>query len=481
MRRLFIALFLTVSLLVAVGPAFAQDGDTPLTPQQILEQVEALAESADQSADAAQDATELAFNLLGIFEAVSVAITIVAAAAGLFGLGQLNTAQSSLTKAREEVEQEILEIREQFESDLDKRREEFETLSDRLMEIVEKQRRDAANSTLATALLSFGERQYRAADFVGAVNTYRRALELDANNPVTHYRLGYVYNAQGELEDAEKHYKLSLDIDAKFAPSIVALGYVYRRMGQNMEGIDREQLLNLAEQQMLKGLKMSPKLVDEDGESWWGALGGLYRRRGQIAQAIFAYEQATSVTPHSSYPFSNLATLYGDENNVEGMLAMFKRVEKLAFAEVQADVDNYWGYFDLLTAQLANGHIQQAEDILPSVLETVPPDAAYAFDSLKDTLNRVADVLHDRPQARHIRDFIQRIDTYVERRGQAPAALLNLRRPEDTTEINVDGSSVDAVAAMAQAPEDAVEQMDTDTDEAEAPEETPVPAEEEDD
>ncbi len=458
MRRIIIALLLSLSLLIAGGTVFAQDDDTPAqTPEEILEEVRGLAQ-------AAQDATDLAFNLLGIFEAVSVAITIVAAVAGLFGINQLNTAQSSLTKAREEVEQEIIEIRGQFEADLAKRREEFDTLSTRLMEIVEQQRREAANSTLATALLSFGERQYRAADFVGAVNTYRRALELDANNPVTHYRLGYVYNAQGELDDAEKHYKLSLEIDEAFAPSIVALGYVYRRMGQNMDGIDREQLLNLAEYQMLKGLKMSPKLVDEDGESWWGALGGLYRRRGQVAQAIFAYEQATSVTPHSSYPFSNLAALYGDENNIDGMLAMFKRVERLAFAEVQAEVDNYWGYFDLLTAQLANGHVQEAEDILPSVLETVPSDAAYAFDSLKETLHRVANFLHDRPQAAAMRDFVQRIDAYVEKRGEGPAALLDLQRPEDTAEINVDGTSVDTVFAMGQSLEDAVAAIESSDD-----------------
>ncbi|MEO0562578.1 MAG: tetratricopeptide repeat protein, partial [Chloroflexota bacterium] len=332
------------------------------------------------------------------------------------------------------VEQELVDIRSQIQTDLETRREEFDQLSNRLLGIVEQQRREAANATLATALLSFGERQYRAADYVGSVNTYKRALALDNNNPVTFYRLGYVYTSQGELPAAEEHLQKSLEIDEDFAPAMVALGFVYRKMGEKLaKGIERETRFNMAEQLMLKGLTVSPKLVDEDGESWWGALGGLYRRRGQTEQAVTAYEQATQVTPHSSYPFSNLATLYGLENNIEGMLRMFKRVERLAAAEVQAEVDNYWGYFDLLTSQLANGHILEAEEILPSVLETVPPDAAYAFDVLKDTLRRVAKTLHDYPQSNAILKFIERIDEYVKQRNANASDDPLATRPEDTS------------------------------------------------
>ncbi len=450
MRRSMILVGLA-ALFLFTAVVIAQDEPTPPppSPEAILDEIHivatAVAENtslAESSAASAEEATELAFNLLGIFEAISVAITVVAAAAGVFGVGRLISAESSLTQAREEVEKEILAIREQFETDLEHRRNEFDSLSESLMQIVEKQQQESANATLATALLSFGERQYRAADYVGAVNTYRRALELDNNNPVTFYRLGYVYTSQGELEAAEEHLKKSLSIDDNFAPAMVALGFVYRKMGEKLEqGIEREQRFNLGEKLMLEGLKISPKLVDEDGESWWGALGGLYRRRGQVDQATYAYEQATMVTPHSSYPFSNLATLYGRENKVEDMLRMFKRVERLAFAEVQAEVDNYWGYFDLLTAQLANGYIEKAEDVLPSVLETVPNDAAYAFDVLKDTLRRVAGVLHDYPHADDILKFIDRIDDYLLKRNQDPTRIIINIRPEDAEAVNVDGNT----------------------------------------
>lgn len=429
-KHLMLAIVVMIMLLIPFGAAFAQD-DQALTPAQ-LEELDRLAREAAAEEIAALN--DLAFNLLGIFEAVSVAITIIGAGLGVIGFGRLISAEGNLNKAREEIEQEIVAIREQFNNDLEQRRQEFESFTTELTEAVEQQRREAVNATLATALLSFGERQYKASDYVGAVNTYKRSLELDNNNPVTYYRLGYVYTTQGDLDGAEEQFTKSLAIDDAFAPAIVALGHVYRRKGQKLEeGIEREMLFNQAEKQMLAGLKISPKLIDDDGESWWGSLGGLYRRRGQIKQAIYAYEQATTVTPHSSYPFGNLATLYGSERNTEAMLRMYKRVEKLARAEVQAEVDNFWGYFDLLTAQLALGHTAEAEDILPSVVETVPLNAAYAFDMLVETLERAGNYLEGYPQSNALFTFAKRIKQYAENRSNlTPGSALDLP-PEDTS------------------------------------------------
>jgi tetratricopeptide (TPR) repeat protein len=165
---------------------------------------------------------------------------------------------------------------------------------------------------------------------------------------------------------------------------MAALGYVYRRMGDQMEaGVEQDMMYNKAEQNFLKALKDSPKLMDEDSESWWGSLGGLYRRRGQIKQAIQAYERCAEVTPHSSYPFSNLALLYMQTHDREKMLKTYQRVEKLA------EVDNYWAYADLIVARLALGKVKETEDILETALETAPPDSPYTLESLLDTLSRL--------------------------------------------------------------------------------------------
>ena len=410
--------------------------ETPalLSSAELMQMMEQLTFTADGTlaqaelavAEAAR-AQDLAFNLLGIFEAISFVVTVGGAILGLVGFQRLLSAQNSLTEARDEVEKELKEIRNSYEADQQARRDEFKQLSDRILSTVQQQQTDSRNATLASSLLSFGERQYKASDYEGAIETYKRSLALDSNNPVTYYRIGYVQAAQGQLQEAEASLLRSLEIEGEFAPAIVTLGLTYRRMGEKMErGIERERMLNQGELYMLRGLAMSSKLVDEDGESWWGALGGLYRRRQQTDQAIYAYQQATIVTPHSSYPFGNLANLYGQINNIDEMLRMYQRVERLADAEVQAQVDNFWGYFDLLTSQLALGHVEKAIVILPQVVESVPNTADYAFSVLHDTLSRVATLLKEYPQSLYLATVSQMLEEYGKTRSLvSPSEAMN--------------------------------------------------------
>ncbi len=344
MRRIVIAICCLGLLSMTTWAAFAQD-DPPGAPQD--DPLATAVAEAQAAAEDAEAAAELAFNLLGIFEAISVAITVVGAALGAFGFVRLLSAESNLEQTSKQIKEEteetsrrILQETEKLFEDLDKRTKEFDALRENfqhqfdelrnsIQHQVDEQRNAAREATLASTLLSFGDRQYKATDYAGAAETFRRALDLDPNNPVIYYRLGYVLTYQGELEAALQNHRKSLEIDENFAPAMVALGFAYRRIGQKMDpGIEQSEMYNQAEQWMLKGLKVSPRLIDEEGESWWGALGGLYSRREQISQAINAYEQAKVVTPYSSYPFGNLATLYGRESRVDDMLAMYARVEK---------------------------------------------------------------------------------------------------------------------------------------------------------
>jgi tetratricopeptide (TPR) repeat protein len=162
--------------------------------------------------------------------------------------------------------------------------------------------------------------------------------------------------------------------------------------------------------------------VDDDGESWWGSLGGLYRRRGQIDQAIFAYNKAAEVDPNSSYAFSNLALLYMQRNEAEKMVDTYHQVERLAQAEVQADVDNYWAYADLLTSRLALKKLTEAETTLPYIFTTAPVDSPYALEVLIDTLKRLEKVL-DREHASRVQDYIDRIDAHAKEQAKAREAM----------------------------------------------------------
>ncbi len=398
LAQLVTAVLLAAAVLVGGTPARAQDNTPPpaptADPAALATQAAADVALAEDLNNRADTALGYAYDLFGLFEGITaiigLAIPVIIGVGGFIGFRRILQAEGEVKGAQQRLDS----VRERFEQEMQARQRELDALQKQLLVVAEEQRQRSARATLAQALLPIGERQYRAKDFTGAINTYQRALELDLDNPNTHYRLGYVYVQSGMLDKAESHLQRALEIDTQFAPALATLGYVYRRIGEKMdEGMERSQILNRAESYLLEALKISPRLVDDDGESWWGSLGGLYRRRGQVDQAIHAYDQASTVTPQSSYPFSNLALLYVQKRDRAGMLRTYKRVEQLALAEVQADVDNYWAYSDLLTSRMALGKYADAELTLEQVFDTTPKDSPYVLDMLVDTLSRLKEAL----------------------------------------------------------------------------------------
>lgn len=256
------------------------------------------------------------------------------------------------------------------------------------------QQREVANTILALALLPLGERQYQSKDMAGALDTYTRALELSPKNPAIHYRLGYIYAQKGELDTADKHLKEALKIDPAFNPALAALGYVHRRRAEDsLRGAYRERHFHDAERLLLKALYTSPRLLNEEGDSWWVTLGGLYRDRGQYTRAVEAYRRAIRITPYSSYPLANLALYEGMNDDSNAMIQSFREVERLSRQKIRATPEDYWPYADLLLARLALGKIQEAEETLNIILRILPHDLAYAGPRLVSALETLAHMM----------------------------------------------------------------------------------------
>ncbi|MGQ9887336.1 MAG: tetratricopeptide repeat protein [Aggregatilineales bacterium] len=418
MRLLSLFFVLCLLMPLAAAPALAQDTAPPPDPQPPISQdalrAEAAAERAESAAarvesDAArvlEDASrsvEIASSLLNLFEAFGAVVALVVLLAGAYGFSQI----TALGRARVRFEQEMQEARESLRVLERETQERFNALRAELAASTD-------GAALALSYLPLGERQYKFRDYAGALDFYHRANSLDADNPIIHFRLGYVYTQSGRLEEAEHYLKLALQREPDFAPALAALGYVYRRMGEKLDREDPQRyiLLNQAEGLLLRALNAAPKLVDDDGESWWGSLGGLYRRRGQIDEAISAYRKAAEVVPQSSYALSNLALLYADRADRSQMVETYRKVESLAHGEVRADPDNYWAWADLLTARLALHKPEEAEAALTEVFTTAPAESPYALDSLTDTLERLLKAL-DGEAAAHVESCVARIRAFA--------------------------------------------------------------------
>lgn len=391
--------------------------------------------AADQAAfalDAADASVARADSMLNQFQTLEAVISIIGFAlpallvVGAFiGLNRLNSAQKEVEGFRQVLDQQIAEAKAstsaeieaakaQLDAEMARRQQELDSLRESAQAV----RNEAARARLASALLPLGEQQYKAADLAGAIFTYERALQLDDRNPVTYYRLGYVYNRIGQFERALDQLAAALDIDKDFMPAKAAIGYTYRRMAEALPQGDnqRELLFSEAEHRLRDALNQQPTLVDDDGESWWGSLGGLYKRRNQSDLAKDAYRRACKVTPHSSYPFMNLAVLEMKDGNRDAMLRAFQHVERVARAETQAQAGNYYGLADLMTAQLALGKPAEAEDTMQALFDIVPANE-NVLDLELDTLRAMLSVLEGDSVAPHIAQTIERIEVEQARRA----------------------------------------------------------------
>ena len=424
MKPMYRCFWLLLLILLLVVPVTAQES-TPAVPTEIPEDMpqeaaeilataqalvattEARLDSVEVAAQRVEGGVDMAFNLLGLFEAIGFLVTFAAGVAALIGIPRFIAAQNELQAARKRFDEEIDASRDRLVREAAENEAQLNALRADL-------KQSTRNETLALSFLPLGESQYKSGDFKGALSMYGRALELDGNNPIIRYRMGYVYTQSGQLEEAEKNLKLALDIEKDFAPALAVLGYTYRRMAERMEeGVERHLLNNQAEQLLLRALALSPRLVDDDGESWWGSLGGLYRRRGQIDQAIYAYTKAGEVMPNSSYAFSNLALLYMQKGERENMINTYRKVEQLALGEIQSDADNYWANADWLTASLALNKMDQAERALQAVRTTAPMDSSYALESQMDTMGRLAKALEP-AHAQVVQTYIDQLAVFTE-------------------------------------------------------------------
>ncbi|MCB9461262.1 MAG: tetratricopeptide repeat protein [Anaerolineaceae bacterium] len=400
MRRIGVWFLLSVMFFALASASLAQES-TATPSSSSSNEITVSNDVFQELLDRVETAEGRAFNLLGVYEAIgqaitvgSVLITVLGILGGAAGVSQVVSARRELTESSEQLKEEAAQLRKQFDEEIRMKEAQLDTLRKQLEEAAAEERQATSNALLANALIPLGERQYKTGDYTGAMNTYVRALELDQANPVVHQRLAYVYTQMGELKAAESHYQIAIDQENKFAPALAGLGFVYRRMAEKLDdSIERDRMMLKAEDMLLQALDISPRLIDDDGESWWGVLGGLYKRNGNIERAINAYERATEITPQSSYGMGNLALLYMRKKDSEKMIETYERVEHIAMKEADQEQGNFWGYADLVVSRFALGKIEEAEQALKIAVAIAPFDSPYMLSSLADTLRELTDVV----------------------------------------------------------------------------------------
>ncbi|MDQ7034710.1 MAG: hypothetical protein Q9P01_07705 [Anaerolineae bacterium] len=118
-------------------------------------------------------------------------------------------------------------------------------------------------------------------------NTTETGDEGTISTPVSFYYVGYIRTQRNDVVNAEKALLSALELDSQFYHAMAALGYVYRRIGETTaDPSEKNQYYRKSETYLKRALAADDRLVDADGESWYGSLAGLYRRMGRLPDAF---------------------------------------------------------------------------------------------------------------------------------------------------------------------------------------------------
>lgn len=341
----------------------------------------------------ANDAVNFADSVLSFLEGASVVLGVMIAL-GAWMLRNSVQDQIAAIRAENAATQKLLAEREaalaKLEEDVGSKLD--RALEDTQREIDEaRQRADRSFRLLNNLVLA--EQQVRAHNHASALNILHDAEKDEPDNYAVNYLLGYLYSLRKEYDRAIQHLEKSLAQEGGFAPAIAALGLALRRKGDSLSGdenrAERNAFWSEAEMRLLAALKLDPHLTDAEGESYYGSLGGLYRRQGRYEDAIEAYLQATRVTPTSSYPLINLASLFWHEGKLDEARQYFQRVHDAARLKLDMNPLDNWARADFAQALVALGKRDEALRQIQFVRENHPEPGLLA--TIRDGLAFMAE------------------------------------------------------------------------------------------
>lgn len=155
---------------------------------------------------------------------------------------------------------------------------------------------------------------------------YQKALELfrvlvsQKENPEYYYNIGYIKTAQNKHFEAIEAFSKATRLDRLFVKAYKAMAMVYRAMGDTQRAVESTQVaveIYMDTDKLGKAEEMLNELLASGTQSLnvFNTLGVLYRKKGDIKEAMKQYKKALKIHPDEPYIYYNIGRLYLDAKN----------------------------------------------------------------------------------------------------------------------------------------------------------------------
>ncbi len=286
-------------------------------------------------------------------------------------------------------------------------------VNEKVIPLIQEIQGDAIKTREALVYLSLGDRLLEQRDVEQALKNYKEAGKLLPHDVLVQSMLGRIYSGAGDYETAINTFQATLNLLEETQPLDAVrlgnvekeLGLAYRRRNKaNKQEADAD--YDTAIQHLKKATVLNP--ADSDTLA---ILGGLYRRKGEYAQAYDNYKRAWNANPASSYALSNVASLAWYEGKRDDARMYFGFAEMVATDHIKkGQGEIYWDYYDLALAQLALGNVAEAQKKYAIAIKETP--GKMQFDGVLDNLHLLQKASQPIPG---LNDIVKMIETEAKR------------------------------------------------------------------
>ena len=148
-----------------------------------------------------------------------------------------------------------------------------------------------------------------------AIDTFKRAIEINPDSPETYFNMGSILHRLHRNEEAKKNYEKTINLKPDFVNAYYNLGLVF----QNLQDYKK------AMQNHKKAIELQPNFHEAVG-----AIGSILQMEGKLDEAIENYKKAISIQPNEINHY-NLATGLRNQGSLDEAISEFYK--SLSFNE----------------------------------------------------------------------------------------------------------------------------------------------------
>ncbi|WOB67031.1 tetratricopeptide repeat protein [Microcystis aeruginosa] len=203
-----------------------------------------------------------------------------------------------------------------------------------------------------------GNQKYMNGDFLGAIASYDRALEIKPDDHQAWYKRGVALTDLARFEEAIASYDRALEIKPDYHQAWYNRGIALRNLGRFEEAIASYD----------RALEIKP-----DDHLAWLIRGGALYNLGRFEEAIASYDRALEIKPDKHEAWYGRGVALGNLGRSEQAIASYDRA-----LEIKPDYHDAWNYRGIALYNL--GRFEQAIASFDQALE-IKPDFHLAWNN----------------------------------------------------------------------------------------------------